>query len=141
LLPAAAESGVVLAIEPEPGNVVQGTAEAKRLMAELGADADRIGFVLDAANLVEDTPADRHAMILAEAFGELGGRTLCLHGKDLNGWDAALAGRPGVDYAAVFSLYRQLAHPVPFIIQDATPEQLPLVRDLMIDRFVRGTPA
>jgi sugar phosphate isomerase/epimerase len=138
LLPAAEEAGLKLAIEPEPGNVVRGTAQARRLIAELGTDADRIGFILDAANLVADAPADRHGAILAEAFAELGDRTLCLHGKDPNGWAAALDGRPGVDYGGVFALYRDLPRPVPFIVQDATPEQLPRVRDQMIDRFAAG---
>jgi sugar phosphate isomerase/epimerase len=138
LLPAAAEAGLKLAIEPEPGNVVRGTAEAKRLLAELGADADRVGFVLDAANLVDDAPTDQHAAILSEAFAELGSRTLCLHGKDPNGWQAVLDGQAGVDYEMVFALYRRLPHPLPFIIQDATPEQLPQVRALMIDVFERA---
>lgn len=138
LLPAAAEAGVKLAIEPEPGNVVQGTAQARRLVSELGGDADRIGFILDAANLVDDAPADRHEAILTEAFAELGDRTLCLHGKDPNGWAAALEGRDGVDYSLVSGLYRELPRPVPFIVQDATPEQLPRVREMMIERFEAG---
>lgn len=141
LLPAAAAAEVMLAIEPEPGNVLTSSADAKRLIAELGDDSVRIGFILDAANIVGDAPPDRHEAILGEAFAELGDRTLCLHGKDPNGWMAALDGQPGVDYGAVFDLYRQLPSPVPFIIQDATPEQLPLVRDLMIERFERGRAA
>jgi sugar phosphate isomerase/epimerase len=138
LLPAAAEAGVKLAIEPEPGNVVTGTAQARRLVAELGGDANRIGFILDPANLVGDAPMERHEAILGEAFSELGSRTLCLHGKDPNGWTTVLDGQGGVDYAQVFALYRQLPHPVPFIVQDATPEQLPRVRDLMLDAFDRA---
>lgn len=138
LLPAAAEAGVKLAIEPEPGNVVTGTAQAMRLVGELGGDADRIGFILDPANLVGDAPMERHEAILGEAFSELGSRALCLHGKDPNGWQAVLDGQPGLDWTRVFALYRQLPHPVPFIVQDATPEQLPLVRDMMLDAFDRA---
>jgi sugar phosphate isomerase/epimerase len=138
LLPAADEADLRLAIEPEPGNVVTGTAQARRLVNELGDDADRIGFILDAANLVGDAPANRHEAILNEAFAALGDRTLCLHGKDPHGWTAALDGRPGVDYGVVFDRYRGLPHPVPFIVQDATPEQLPRVRESMIERFEAG---
>ena len=57
---------------PEPGNVVSGTAQAKRLVAELGADAERIGFILDPANLLSVSPAQQHEEILLEAFEELG---------------------------------------------------------------------
>ena len=135
LVPAAAEADVKLAIEPEPGNVVTGTAQAKRLLSELGGDADQIGFILDPANLVGDAPRDRHAAILKEAFAELGAQTLCLHGKDPNGWQSVLDGQPGLDWVALFELYRQLPHPVPFIVQDATPEQLPQVRAVMLDAF------
>lgn len=135
LLPASAEAGVKLAIEPEPGNVLTGTAQAKRLISELGGDADRIGFILDPANLVGDAPEDRHEAILGEAFAELGEMTLCLHGKDPNGWQSVLNGQPGLDWVALFELYRQLPHPVPFIVQDATPEQLPQVRAVMLDAF------
>jgi sugar phosphate isomerase/epimerase len=141
LLPAAAEANLKLAIEPEPGNVLTGTREAKRLVAELGDDADRIGFILDAANLLGDAPVGRHEAILTEAFEELGSRALCLHGKDTNGWSAVLEGNGGIDYGLVFDLYRQLPRPLPCIIQDATPAQLPRVRQMLIDRFERGAGA
>jgi sugar phosphate isomerase/epimerase len=138
LLPAAAEAGVMLAIEPEPGNVVTDTSRAKRLLWELGSDADQIGFILDPANLVDDAPVERHEAILGEAFAELGSRTLCLHGKDPHGWQAALDGDGGVDYELVFARYRELPRAVPFIVQDATPEQVPRVRALMLAAFDRA---
>ncbi len=141
LLPAAAKSGLTLAIEPEPGNVLTGTAEAKRLVSELGDESRQIGFILDPANLVGDAPMDRHEAIFTEAFSELGSRTLCLHGKDPNGWQSVLDGQPGLDWVRVFRLYRELPRPVPFIVQDATPEQLPRVRAAMLDAFERAVSA
>ncbi len=138
LLPASVEAGVKLAIEPEPGNVLTGTRQAKRLISELGGDADRIGFILDPANLVGAAPIDRHDAILGEAFQELGTKTLCLHGKDPNGWQSVLDGRPGLDWTRVFALYVQLAQPVPVIVQDATPAQLPRVREMMVDAIGRA---
>jgi sugar phosphate isomerase/epimerase len=137
LLPAAADANVKLAIEPEPGNVVTGTREALRLLDELGGDAERIGFILDAANLVDDASAEGHRAILEEAFAALGTRTLCLHGKDPNRWQAVIDGRPGLDHAMVLELYRSLPRPVPYIIQDTTPDQLPLVRDYVKESFRR----
>jgi sugar phosphate isomerase/epimerase len=127
LLPAAASSGVLLAIEPEPGNVVAGTAEALRLVRELGADATRIGFILDPANLVATAPREDHARILRKAFAALGDRAICVHVKDTVPWTRTLAGDGVVDYDLVLALHRGLPRAVPLIIQDATPIQLPVI--------------
>lgn len=132
LLPAAADAKVLLAVEPEPGNVVSGTAQAQRLAKELGSDAEQIGFILDPANLVSHLPSDQHEHVLTEAFDVLGDRTICLHAKDIQSWADTLGGRIGVDYRLVSRLYRELPRPVPFIIQDATEDELPLVRDWLL---------
>ena len=135
LIPAARQAGVLLAVEPEPGNVVRGTAQAKRLVAELGADAERIGFILDPANLVSASPSKQHQRILVQAFQELGEKTICLHAKDIQPWADTLEGGEGVDYDLVARLYHALPHQVPFIIQDATEYELPHVRDWLVSRL------
>lgn len=111
LLPAAADAKVLLAVEPEPGNVVSGTAQAQRLAKELGSDAEQIGFILDPANLVSHLPSDQHEHVLTEAFDVLGDRTICLHAKDIQSWADTLGGRIGVDYRLVSRLYRELRDP------------------------------
>ena len=83
LIPGARHAGVLLAVEPEPGNVIRGTAQARRLGAELGADAEQIGFILDPANLITASPTQQHERILIEAFQELGEKTICVHAKDM----------------------------------------------------------
>ena len=132
LLPAAAHAEVLLAVEPEPGNVITGTSQARRLVRELGGDAERIGFILDPANLVTGAPPGEHERILTEAFHMLGERTICVHAKDIHPWSDTLLGRPGVDYHLVTRLWDALPNPVPLIIQDATEEELPRVRDWLL---------
>jgi sugar phosphate isomerase/epimerase len=126
---------VLLAVEPEPGNVVSGTAQAQRLVAELGADAERIGFILDPANLIAVSPAQQHEEILLEAFQELGEKTICVHAKDIQPWSTTLKGGQGVDYELVGRLYHGLPNRVPFIIQDATEDELPHVRDWLVSHL------
>ncbi len=50
LVPAAAAAGVKLGIEPEQGNVVRDADAARRLIEDLGDDADHIVMILDPAN-------------------------------------------------------------------------------------------
>jgi sugar phosphate isomerase/epimerase len=76
----AAEHGVLLGIEPEPGNVVSSAARARRLLEEI--DSDSLGIVLDPANLIEGIPVDRIDATIDEAFALLGERTISAHGKD-----------------------------------------------------------
>jgi sugar phosphate isomerase/epimerase len=140
LIPAARHAGVLLAVEPEPGNVVIGTAEAKRLVAELGVDAEQIGFILDPANLVSASPPQQHERLLSEAFQELGTKTICVHAKDIQPWVRTLKGGQGVDYDLVGRLYHALPNQVPFIIQDATEDELPQVRDWLVRRLNATAP-
>lgn len=131
LLAAAAEADVLLAIEPEPGNVVAGTDEAVRLVEELGPDAARIGFILDPANLVSSWEVDDHPAVLRDAFERLGEKTICLHAKDTVSWAETLLGSGVVDYDLVLSLRSELPRSVPLIIQDATEEQIPALSALL----------
>lgn len=134
LIPAARHAGVLLAVEPEPGNVVSGTSAALRLLDDLGDDADQVGVILDPANLVSDARAENRNRILTAAFDQLGERTICVHAKDVQPWADTLAGQPGVDYRLVDRLYAGLPRPVPLIIQDASEAELPHVRDWLLAR-------
>lgn len=133
LLSAAADAGVVLGIEPEPGNVVSGTGAAERLIEELGDDADRIGFILDPANLVSGSAPAEREQHLRRTFSSLGPATVCVHAKDVVPWAERLSGADGIDFALVTELHSRLPSPVPMIVQDATPEQMAGVR-----RILRG---
>jgi sugar phosphate isomerase/epimerase len=131
LLDAADEADVLLAVEPEPGNVISGTDAALRLLDELGERGARIGFILDPANLVaESAPAD-HEHILRDAFARLGHAAICVHAKDVVPWNDRLAGAPGLDFDLVRHLHAALPHPVPVIIQDADTANLRAVKALV----------
>jgi sugar phosphate isomerase/epimerase len=129
LLPAAAEAGVLLAVEPEPGNIIASAVQAERLLTELGAGADQIGFILDPANLLSAVPRDEHPATLKHAFTSLGDRTVCVHVKDTVSWEETLAGGGVVNYDQVLTLWDALPDRVPLIIQDATEVQVPEVRE------------
>jgi sugar phosphate isomerase/epimerase len=132
LLDAAEEADVLLAVEPEPGNVVSGTDAAVRLVGALGERASRVGFILDPANLVAGAaPADR-ADILTDAFARLGDAAICVHAKDVVPWDARLAGAEGLDFGFVRALHAGLPHRVPIIIQDADSANMRAVRALVV---------
>ena len=136
LLPAAEESGVLLAIEPEPANAVGDVDRALRLIDELGADSSLVGFILDPANLVSDVPVDDHESTLKRAFDVLGDRTICVHAKDTVPWSSTLDGNGVVDYGLIARLYLQLPNTVPLIIQDAAESELSQVADLLREQLM-----
>lgn len=141
LLAAAAEAGVQLAVEPEPANVVAGTAEAVRLLAELGERGQPVGIILDAANLVAEVPPDQRESRLREAYEQLGERTICLHAKDVVPWGRRLAGdRSGLDFGLLAELRSRLPRTVPLIIQDTAPDEVAAAVSMLRDaaRAVNG---
>ena len=123
LLDAASDGGVVLGIEPEPGNVVRDAPTAARLLDELGADAP-VGIIFDPANLLSPETMSQQAEILTEAVDLLGPRIVGVQLKDFD----------VMDYQLVFRLLERIA-PVPLIVQDVTEAGAGQVRrDLGADR-------
>jgi sugar phosphate isomerase/epimerase len=118
LLAAASDAGVLLGVEPEPGNVVRDADAASRLLGELGTDARSIGIIADSANLLSAVPHDEHAATLVHSFELLAPHIACLHAKDLVPWDQSLAGHGIVDYDLVGRLYSSLPQHPPLIVQD-----------------------
>ncbi|WP_454854990.1 sugar phosphate isomerase/epimerase family protein [Rhizobium binxianense] len=78
----AGRNGLMLGIEPEPGNVVSDARVARRLLDELGGSTP-LGIVLDAANLVA-TDLPRQSEIMREAVDLLGDVLLLAHAKDMD---------------------------------------------------------
>jgi sugar phosphate isomerase/epimerase len=141
LLPAAASAGVLLAIEPEPANTVSDAGRALRLVEELGADTDLIGFILDPANLIDDVDAADRRPTLERAFDVLGERTICVHAKDTVPWARSLSGAGVVDYELVGRLHAALPRRVPVIIQDASESEIDAVIKLVQERVFAGATA
>jgi sugar phosphate isomerase/epimerase len=116
LMDAASDGGVVLGIEPEPGNVVRDAPTAARLLDELGDDAP-VGIIFDPANLLSPETMSQQARILTEAVDLLGPRIVGVQLKDFD----------VMDYELVFQLLERLA-PVPLIVQDVTEAEASHVR-------------
>ena len=132
LLPAAAAAGVRLGIEPEPGNVIADAGRARRLLDELGGDAQLTGIILDPANLVTVATAGRQADILAAAAEELAGAIFCLHAKDVVESGYAAAGTGQLDYGLVLALLAGTPAGTPLIVQDAAEDDVARVRDFLL---------
>ncbi|MCX5480024.1 sugar phosphate isomerase/epimerase [Kaistia geumhonensis] len=80
LLPVAERHGIVIGVEPELGNVVSSAAKARALL-DLFA-SDRIGIVLDPANLFEAEPEQERERRIREAIALLGPEIVLAHAKD-----------------------------------------------------------
>jgi sugar phosphate isomerase/epimerase len=80
LLPLAEAQDLMIGVEPELANIVSSAARARALIDTLGSD--RIGIVLDPANLFEVGTAVDRARVIGEAVDLLGDRIVMAHAKD-----------------------------------------------------------
>ena len=120
-LQSAEAAGVTLAVEPEPGNVIDGAPKARRLLDEVGSP--RLKIVIDPANL----PPDNTGLILDEAFALLGPDIVLAHAKDRDRHGAAGQVAPGagvVDFGRYLSLLRRHAGAVSLILHGLDESQV-----------------
>ncbi|CDY75398.1 miscellaneous; hypothetical/partial homology [Caballeronia glathei] len=102
---AAHEHGIMLAIEPEPGNVIADAVIARRILDDVGSD--RLGIVLDAANLLSPPTLARQHEVIAQATDLLGPDIVLAHAKDIDaGGRVVAAGRGAVDLPAFVAAIR-----------------------------------
>ncbi|MDH3302470.1 MAG: sugar phosphate isomerase/epimerase [Acidimicrobiia bacterium] len=98
----AASLDLVLAVEPEPGNVVRDALVARSLLDEVGSD--HLKIILDAANLIGVGGLDRQADIIAEAIELLGPDVVLAHAKDIDPTGRVVApGQGAIDLPAFVS--------------------------------------
>lgn len=98
----AASLDLVLAVEPEPGNVVRDAVVARTLLDEIGAD--HLKIILDAANLIGVAGLDRQAEIVAAAIELLGPDVVLAHAKDIDSTGRVVApGQGAIDLPAFVS--------------------------------------
>ena len=91
--------GLILAIEPEPANVVQDAKVARRLLDEV--KSPQLKIILDAANLIGQDGITRQHEIMAEAFELLGADVALAHAKDIDAKGRVMPpGKGAVDLAA-----------------------------------------
>lgn len=115
---------VVLAIEPEPANVVRDAPAARRLLDEMGSD--RLGIVLDPANIVAGAIDRPPAETLVSAFALLAEDIVVAHAKDV---DATGGFRPAgtgiVPWPTYLALLREAGFRGPLILHTLTDEDVP----------------
>jgi sugar phosphate isomerase/epimerase len=89
--------GVVLGVEPEPGNVVADAKKARRLLDDIRNP--QLKIVMDAANLLPPESLARQREVVAEAVALLGADLALVHTKDVSAsGEAVAAGRGVVDF-------------------------------------------
>ena len=74
--------GIMLAFEPEVGNVVSSARRARRLLDEVGSA--HLKVVIDPANLVVEGERPRMREVLEEAFELLGPEIVLAHAKEFS---------------------------------------------------------
>jgi sugar phosphate isomerase/epimerase len=132
LLVGAANAGIRLAIEPEPGNVVADAMLARRLLDELAIDGRQLAIVLDPANLLTVETLPQQRKILSRAFDDLGPSVAVVHAKDVSASGYAAPGTGGMDYDLVMRLHAGLPQPVPLIAQDLGPDDAARVHAFLV---------
>jgi sugar phosphate isomerase/epimerase len=80
VLQVAEEFDLQLAFEPEPGNTINSSPKARRLLDEM--QNPRLGVVIDAVNTMETQPDREATDVLDEAFDLLSDRIFVAHAKD-----------------------------------------------------------
>ncbi len=129
---------LLVGVEPEPGNVVNTAQRARELLDTTGSD--RIGIVLDPANLIEGVARDRVDATIDEGIALLGERTIIAHGKDRDSagmvqppgrgivpWPRFLSGLEATGFDGHLVL-----HGLP---ESAVPTSFAYLRDLLSDEY------
>ena len=111
----AEDHDVLLAFEPEHGNVVRDARAGRRLLDELRSEHLRV--VLDAANLIGAGGLPRQHEILGEAFALLGDDLVLAHAKDVrDDGTIVAAGHGELDYGLYVDLLRAAGYAGPLIV-------------------------
>ena len=106
--------GVLLGIEPELANVVDGAQAARRLMDELASD--RLRIVFDPANLFETASLPEQHRVIDHALDLLADRIVLAHAKDrASDGSFATAGKGVLDFAHYLRSLRRIGFAGPLI--------------------------
>jgi sugar phosphate isomerase/epimerase len=122
-LPTAEAKSVVLAFEPEPANVIDRPAKARRLLDEF--DSPSLKVVMDGANLFHPGDLARIPEVLREAFDLLGGDIALAHAKDLDAQGRVVAAGKGVlDFRLYVDLLDQAGYAGPVILHSLAEDEV-----------------
>ena len=129
---------VVLAIEPEPANVVRDADVARRLLDALRSP--RVKIVLDAANLIEARPAGEHRAVIERAVGLFGADTVLAHAKDRDASGHVVpAGQGVVDFPHFLGRLQGVGFDGPVVTHGLSPDDAPAV-SACLARIIDGLP-
>ena len=134
----AATAGIKLAVEPEPGNVVNRAQAARRLLDEVASPL--LGIVLDPANLLSPATLSEQHKVIAQAAQLLGNAVLLAHIKDIDpSGCVTAAGRGAVDLPAFVAALRSISYDGALIAHGFPQDEAPEVSALLTDLI--GSPA
>ena len=117
-------AGMILAVEPEPANVVADAASARRLLDTMGSA--RLKIILDPANLANlDAPnGDRQG--LAEAIDLLAADTILVHAKDRQADGSVCpAGQGIVEFGPFLGRLRRAGYDGPLVVHGIKEGEAP----------------
>lgn len=121
-----------LGIEPEQANIVQSTADARRLIGEMGSA--RLKIVFDPANLFEHATSVQAREIVARSVAPAAGSIAMVHAKDRHADGRfATAGQGVVDFADLLARIRATGFDGPLVTHGLEANEAPAVA-----QFLRG---
>ena len=122
LLAIADRHDVLIGVEPELANVVDGAARARALLDEVGSE--RVAIVLDPANLFEAEAPERRRALVEEAVGLLAGRIALAHAKDRHADGSfAAAGAGVIDFGHFIKTLRRSGFEGPVVTHGLSPSE------------------
>lgn len=127
---------VIMAIEPEPGNIVSSAIKARMLLDEIGSEWIKI--VIDPANLFHPGDLPRMHEFLDEAFEWLGDDIVLAHAKELglDGKAGGLApGKGAVAWDHYLSWLIRIHYQGPLIIHGLAETQVADALDFLQSRL------
>jgi sugar phosphate isomerase/epimerase len=106
---------LLLAIEPEPGNVIDSASAAWELIKEV--QSSRLKIILDPANLIKAASASEDRIIIEEACQLLGDQVVLAHAKDRDGNGTVCpAGEGVVDFSHFLRCLQEVGFRGPLIV-------------------------
>jgi sugar phosphate isomerase/epimerase len=126
LVDVAARHGVIVAFEPEPGNVVQTAPQARLLLDQIRSP--HLKVVLDVANLLTPATIIHQHAIIAEALQLLGGDIAVVHAKELScdGQVGGVAAGSGVvDFGYLLTKLTTIHYTGPVVIHGLDAKDAP----------------
>ena len=131
--------GVMVAVEPEPANIICNTGRAVDLLAAFPGGPIRM--VLDPANLIEDVAPASHERTIDQALDRLGPMTVLAHAKDRHAdGTVAPAGKGVVDWPHFLRGLEACSFDGPLIAHGMSQSDAPAVAEFLTSRVRRLVP-